>query len=70
MPTLKIYVKGLEAEDERRAVERLRTLDGVFSAVANAGAACMEVDFEDDRASFDEMRAALAELGLEARLAG
>jgi hypothetical protein len=69
MPTQKIHVTGLAAADEALAAERLEALDGVFSAVANAGAGCIEVDFEDDRACFEQMRAALAELGLEARLA-
>jgi copper chaperone CopZ len=69
MPTQKIHVKGLTADYEAPAAERLQALDGVFSAVANAGAECIEVDFEDDRAGFEQMRAALAELGLEARLA-
>jgi copper chaperone CopZ len=70
MPTQKIRVDGLKEEDEARAAERLRSLDGVFSAVASHRDGCIEVDFEDDRASFDEMRAALAELGYDAELAG
>jgi hypothetical protein len=69
MPTQKIHVKGLAPDDEALAAERLQALDGVFSAVASAGAGCIEVDFEDDRASFEQMRAVLADLGLDARLA-
>jgi copper chaperone CopZ len=69
MPTLKIRVEGLTHEDEPRVSERLRALDGVFSAVASHRDACVEVDFEDDRASFDEMRRALADVGYEAALA-
>jgi copper chaperone CopZ len=70
MPTLKIRVDGLRAADEPRVAERLHALDGVFSAVASHQEACVEVDFEDDRASFEEMRRVLAELGFDGRLAG
>jgi copper chaperone CopZ len=36
----------------------------------NCGAECAEVDFEDDRVSLDEIRAAVRECGYEAEIAG
>lgn len=70
MPTQKLWVKGLKREDEERVAERLREMDGVFFAVLDGPAGSAEVDFEDDRASVDEIRAALHELGYETGLAG
>ena len=70
MPTQKIWVKGLRHEDEARIAERLRALDGVFAAVLNHQDQCAEVDFEDDRATTDDMRRVIAELGYDSEIRG
>lgn len=70
MPTQKLWVKGLKQEDERPIEQRLKELDGVFYAVLNHQDECAEVDFEDDRASLAEIRAALREMGYESQVAG
>ena len=70
MPTQKLWVRGLRHEDEERVAQRLRALDGVFSAVLDHEAESAQIDFEDDRASLDEIRAAIRELGYRADLAG
>ncbi len=70
MPTQKLWVKGLRREDEAPLERRLRELDGVFFAVLNHEDECAEVDFEDDRVSLEEIRAAIREAGYEARIAG
>lgn len=70
MPTQKLWVKGLKPEDERPIEKRLKELDGVFYAVLNHRDECAEVDFEDDRASLAEIRAALREMGYESQVAG
>jgi copper chaperone CopZ len=70
MPTLKLWVNGLRHEDEQAIARRLRQIDGVFAASLNHRDACAEVDFDDDRASVEQIRACIRELGYEARLAG
>lgn len=70
MPTQKLRIRGLRAEDEARIAERLRRIDGVFAASLSATAGCAEVEFEDDRASLDQLRAAVAEFGYGAEIAG
>lgn len=70
MPTQKLRVRGLKREDEERVARRLRALDGVFAAVLSHDDESAEVDFEDDRASLDEIRAAIRETGYEAEIAG
>ncbi|HEX8272404.1 MAG TPA: heavy-metal-associated domain-containing protein [Longimicrobiaceae bacterium] len=70
MPTQKLWVRGLRREDEARVTERLRALPGVFFAMLSCGAECAEVDFEDDRVSLEEIRAAVRECGYEAEIAG
>jgi copper chaperone CopZ len=70
MPTQKFWVRGLKQEDEETVARRLRALAGVFGAVLSHDAECAEVDFEDDRASMDEIRAAIREMGYESEIAG
>lgn len=70
MPTQKLWVKGLRREDEAPLARRLQALDGVFFAVLNHDDECAEVDFEDDRVSLEEIRAALRDAGYETRIAG
>ncbi|HEX2091473.1 MAG TPA: heavy-metal-associated domain-containing protein [Longimicrobiaceae bacterium] len=70
MPTQKLRVKGLRQEDETTVARRLRELDGVFCVVLSHADECAEVDFEDDRVSLDEIRAAVRECGYEAEIAG
>ena len=70
MPTLKLWVKGLRHEDEQRIAKRLRAVDGVFAAALSHADECAEVEFEDDRASIDQIRAAIREAGYESEIAG
>ena len=70
MPTQKLRVRGLRREDEARVTARLRELPGVYFAMLSCGAECAEVDFEDDRVSLEEIRAAVRECGYEAEIAG
>jgi copper chaperone CopZ len=70
MPTQKLWVRGLRREDEGRVTARLRELPGVYFAMLSCGAECAEVDFEDDRVSLEEIRAAVRECGYEAEIAG
>jgi copper chaperone CopZ len=70
MPTLKLWIENLAADDEAAVSREIRALDGVFFAVANHRDQCMEIDFEDDRVSSDRIVATLAGLGYVARLAG
>ncbi len=70
MPTQKLWIRGLKHEDEARIERRLKAMDGVFAAVLNHAEESAQLDFEDDRASLDEIRAAIRETGYEADLAG
>ena len=71
MPTLKLRVKGMESrEDEDRVQRILLGEPGVYGAVADHEASCVEVDFEDDEESVQELVALLATNGFEAELAG
>lgn len=70
MPTQKLRIRGLRAEDEARIAARLRQIDGVFAAALSHQDACAEVEFEDDRASLSRMQAAVAEFGYRAEIAG
>jgi copper chaperone CopZ len=70
MPTQKFWIKGLAHEDEESVACRIRELDGVLFVAMNHQDQCAEVEFEDDRASLEEIRAAAAELGYEVEIAG
>lgn len=70
MPSQKFWVKGLRHEDEASIAQRLEELDGVFYAALNHHDQCAEVDFEDDRVSTDQIRAAIGEFGYSAEVAG
>lgn len=70
MATQRLWVKGMRPEDEARAAERLRAVDGVLGAVPSARGEWADVDLDDDRASLDDVRRALHEMGYESGLAG
>lgn len=70
MPTQKFRVKGLRHEDEGRLVREARRLEGVIFAAATHGDQCAEVEFEDDRVTPEEIRAALAAIGYDVEIAG
>lgn len=70
MSTLKLEIPGLTHEQERTVEELLTRRPGVYCAVANHGEACVEVDFEDDEESLDQLVALLRDAGFEARLGG
>lgn len=70
MPTQKFFVRGLRHDDEARVVERARSLRGVFYAAANHQDQCLEVDFEDDLVTSDEICAAVRQAGYAAEPAG
>lgn len=70
MPTLKLYVSNLTlADDEHRIVKTVRSLPGVYCAVANHEGHCVEVDFEDDDVSVPEIVAAITAVGFDVHLA-
>lgn len=71
MPTLKIRVDGLTSDrDARRLENALNALPGVYGAVADRQAQCVEVDFEDDEEGIDSILALVEAEGFRARLAG
>jgi len=70
MPTVRLHVRGLEAADEE-PLERIMTdLPGVFGAVANHEDRTLEIDFEDDVVSLDELIQAAGSSGFTAYFAG
>ncbi|HEX6307381.1 MAG TPA: hypothetical protein VFZ69_04280 [Longimicrobiales bacterium] len=71
MPTAKLLVRGLDSPTRERELERvLNGLSGVYGAVASCRDACVEVDFEDDEVTIDEIVAAASTAGFQATLAG
>jgi len=70
MPVQRLRLHGLRPEDGDRATALLRAIDGVYSAVVDGPGGWADVDFTDGRVSLDDMRAALRELGVEAKPAG
>jgi copper chaperone CopZ len=71
MPTAKMRLDGVHNADDEAAVEdAVRRLGGVYGAVASCRDSCMEVDFEDDEVSVDEIARAARDAGFDATLAG
>jgi copper chaperone CopZ len=71
MPTAKFSVPDLQSRAcEQRLETHLRTLRGVYAAVANHTDRCLEVDFEDDEIGVPEVVAAARDAGYTARLVG
>lgn len=71
MPTARLKVTGLRsAEDEKRLQDSVRSLRGVYCAIASCSDHCMEVDFEDDEVDVSDILEAASAAGFEATLAG
>ena len=71
MPTAKLKIVGLRsAEDETLLQNSVRSLPGVYGAVASCSDHCMEVDFEDDEVNVSDILEAASAAGFEATLAG
>ena len=71
MPTAKLKITGLHsAEDEKLLQNSVRSLPGVYGAVASCSDHCMEVDFEDDEVNVGDILEAASAVGFEATLAG
>ncbi|HEX6133610.1 MAG TPA: hypothetical protein VFZ24_06595 [Longimicrobiales bacterium] len=70
MPTAKLIVRELRSTAAEQQLEHVLTgLAGVYGAVANCGDGCVEVDFEDDEVTIDEIVAAANAAGFQATLA-
>jgi copper chaperone CopZ len=70
MPTLRLFVRNLtERADEPRLEQTIRSLKGVYAAVANAEGHCVEIDFEDDDVSIHQLIATIATAGFDAQVA-
>ena len=69
MPTLRLYVRNLtNRADEGRVEQAIRSLRGVYAAIASSEGHCVEIDFEDDDVSINELIDAIATAGFDARL--
>jgi hypothetical protein len=71
MPTMKLRADGMrDAADEERITGALQAATGVYGAVACAADGCIEVDFEDDEISIDEVLLIVQRVGYAAEIAG
>jgi copper chaperone CopZ len=71
MATVKLGVHGMRGPGcGDRIVDALRSVPGVFAAVASPHAGCVEVDFEDDEVSVERLVEAIAHAGYRAELTG
>jgi copper chaperone CopZ len=70
MPTQKLHVPRIRKRDEAEISTSLRRLDGVLFAVASHRDECVEVEFEDDCVTIEEVVRELARLGHAATPAG
>lgn len=66
MPTQTYRVKGLQTGEEARLERALRAVPGVIFAAASSRAGSVDVEFEDDRITPGEIRAAIETLGFGA----
>lgn len=70
MPTQKMRVTPMTAADEPVVTAAVREMEGVIYAVANHADACVEVEFEDDCVTIEEIAQRLERLGFSAAAAG
>jgi copper chaperone CopZ len=71
MATLKLRVTGMTCGHCQRKVEQaLKQTPGVYSAVVDLQAGEAEVDFNDDTTTAEQLVAAVARAGYEAKVAG
>lgn len=69
MPTARLNVSGMKSdEDERQLEATVRSITGVYGAVASRLNHCMEVDFEDDEVNVRDIVAAAGSAGFRATL--
>jgi hypothetical protein len=60
----------VDAPDGERIMRALELEPGVYSAIANCGEKCVEVDFEDDEVTVVRLMSIVRSLGHEPQLAG
>lgn len=71
MANVKLKVTGMHCGHCQQKVEQaLKDIAGVYSAVVDWQDGEVEVDFNDDAVTTDQLRAAVAGAGYEAQLAG
>jgi hypothetical protein len=70
MPTQKFLVPGLSSADHKRVTESVMGLDGVLYAIAGPGDGSLEVEFEDDCVTIEELARHIEGLGYPASPAG
>jgi copper chaperone CopZ len=70
MPTQKLHVSAMSAADEQVITTALAKLDGVIFSVASHADRCVEVEFEDDCVTIQEVVGALAAHGFSATPVG
>jgi hypothetical protein len=70
MPTQRFVVPGLAPVDQERVTDSLMGLDGVLYAFASPSDGWMEIEFEDDCITIEELAGHIARLGYPASPAG
>jgi hypothetical protein len=70
MPTQKFRVPGLVPADQERVTHSVMGMEGVLYAVASPGDGCVEVEFEDDCVTIEELARHIEALGYPASPAG
>jgi hypothetical protein len=70
MPTQKLRVERMRPGDEGPIAGALSAMEGVIFAVASHADLCVEVEFEDDCVTIDEVAETLSRLGFPATPVG
>jgi copper chaperone CopZ len=70
MPTQKLWVPQMKPADEATITAALDEMDGVLYVVASHLQGCVEVEFEDDCVTIEEVVRRLSQLGFAAAPAG
>jgi copper chaperone CopZ len=71
MATMKLGAPGLSGEADAQRVDAvLHGLPGVYGAVVSSMEHCIEIDFEDDEVTTEQILEVLRHAGVEAHLAG
>jgi hypothetical protein len=70
MPTQKFVVPGLAPAEQEKVTNSLMSLDGVLYAIASHPEGCIEIEFEDDCITIEELARHMARLGYPASPAG
>jgi hypothetical protein len=70
MPTQKFRVPGLNPADQERVIHSVMIVEGVLYAIASPADGCLEVEFEDDCVTIEELARHIEGLGYPASPAG